>query len=117
MRRTTSMELLDSALLGQEEIRSNLDHLWRFNRYLGGVSGCLRQELRGQGFEADFFVLDRRIKHLQAGHPRSDGLHPVVANALTLPFNEGSFDLVTCNLLFHHFSGNQAVAFLRGLAR
>jgi SAM-dependent methyltransferase len=81
----------------------------------GRLAGRVRQELRGQGIEADFFVLDRRLKHLQAGRPRSDGLHPVVANALTLPFKEGSFDLVTCNLLFHHFSGNQAVAFLRGL--
>lgn len=140
------MELLDRGVLGQDEIRSNLDDLWLINRYLGGVSGCLhllarafrrtgrrpvrvlevgagdgrvagrlRDELRRQGIQADFFVLDRRLKHLQVGHPRPEDLHPVAANALTLPFKEGSFDLVTCNLLFHHFSGSEAVAFLSAL--
>ena len=147
MRRKTSAELLDSGLVAQDEVRSNLDDLWRVNRYFGGISGCLRllarvfgrtgrrrlrvlevgagdgrvagrvrQELRHQGIQADFFVLDRRLNHFQVGHRRPEGLNPVVANAFSLPFRERSFDLVTCNLLLHHFSGREAVTFLSALA-
>jgi len=146
MRRNPSIELLDSRLLSQDEIRSNLDDLWRINRYLGGVSGCLRllarafrrtgrrplrvlevgagdgrvagrvrQILRRRGIQADFFTLDYHLEHLQLGRLGPEGIHPVVANALLLPFKEGSFDLVTCNLLLHHFSGNEAVGFLGAL--
>src|SRR4029077_3161389 len=61
-------------------------------------------------------VVDRRLSHLQVGHGRTEGLHRVVADAFTLPFRERSFDLVTCNLVLHHFSGNGAVAFLNALA-
>ncbi len=141
------MELLDSGLLAQDEIRSNLDDLWRVNRYFGGISGCLRlfarvfgrtgrrpvrvlevgagdgrvagrvrQKLRHQGVQAEFFALDRRLNHLRVGHEGIEGLHRIVANAFTLPFKERSFDLVTCNLLLHHFSGHEAVTFLGALA-
>lgn len=146
MRRNPSLELLDSGLLSQDEIRSNLDDLWRINRYLGGVSGCLHllayalgrtgrrrlrvlevgagdgrvagrmcQILRQRGIEAEFFTVDRRLKHVQLGRPGLEGIHPIVANALMLPFKEGSFDLVTCNLLLHHFSGKEAVGLLAAL--
>ena len=141
------MELLDSGLVAQDEVRSNLDDLWRVNRYFGGISGCLRllarafgrtggrplrilevgagdgrvagrlrQELRHQGIQADYFVLDRRLKHLQVGHERTEGLHRVAANVFSLPFRGRSFDLVICNLLLHHFSGNEALTFLVALA-
>ncbi|HEV2426507.1 MAG TPA: methyltransferase domain-containing protein [Terriglobia bacterium] len=146
MRRNPSVELLDSGLLGQDEIRSNLEDLWRINRYLGGVSGCLhllahafgrtgsrplrvlevgagdgrvagrvREILRRRGVEADYFTLDRRMNHVKLGHPGPGGIHPVVGNALRLPFKEDSFDLVTCNLLLHQFSGNEAVGLLAAL--
>ena len=146
MRRTTSIELLDSGVLAKDEIRANLNDLWRVNRYLGGVSGTLRlldglcrrtgkprvrilevgagdgrlavrlrRELHRQGIESEFFVLDRRLTHLQMGRSVSEGLRPAVADALALPFVDWSFDFVTCNLLFHHFSGEIAVALLRNL--
>lgn len=82
----------------------------------GRLAGRLRSELRRRGVEAHFSVLDYRQSHLQVGRPVADGLHPVVANALALPFREGSFDLVICNLFFHHFSGEQALALLGSLA-
>jgi SAM-dependent methyltransferase len=82
----------------------------------GRLAALLRRDLDRQGIEAEFVVLDRRIDHLLAGRPGAAGLHPVVADALALPFAEGSFDLATCNLLFHHFSGGEALAMLRGLA-
>ena len=146
MRRTTSIELLDSGLLAFDEIRANLNDLWWVNRYLGGVSGSLhlldslcrrtskrrvrvlevgagdgrlavrlRRELHRQGIKSEFFVLDRRLAHLQMGRLVSEALRPAVADALALPFVDSSFDFVTCNLLLHHFSGTRAVALLRNL--
>lgn len=146
MHRVTSVELLDRGLLTADEIRANLNDLWRINRYLGGLSGnlrlveglCrrvgkrrvhilevgagdgrlarqLRRELRRRDIEADFLVLDRRLHHLQMGGAESEGIGPVVGDALALPFADGSFDLVACNFLLHHFSGERALTLLRNL--
>ncbi|HEY6291640.1 MAG TPA: methyltransferase domain-containing protein [Terriglobia bacterium] len=81
----------------------------------GRLAGSLRRELRHWGIEAEFFVLDCRLSHLEVGRPVTEGLHPVVANAVALPFRERSFDLVTCNLFLHHFSGERALALLGAL--
>jgi SAM-dependent methyltransferase len=40
--RVPSQEWLDDDLGTSEEIRQSFDDLWRINRWLGGVSGCLR---------------------------------------------------------------------------
>ena len=82
----------------------------------GRMAAQLRRDLSRRGIKAEFIVLDRRLTHLLAGEPVAEGLHPVVADALHLPFAEGTFDLAFCNLLFHHFSGVQALAILRNLA-
>ncbi len=42
MRRVPSREWLDDDLGSPEEIQQSFDDLWRINRRLGGVSGCLR---------------------------------------------------------------------------
>jgi SAM-dependent methyltransferase len=41
MRRIPSQEWLDDDLASPEEIRRSFDDLWRINRRLGGLSGCL----------------------------------------------------------------------------
>lgn len=41
MLRVPSQELLDEDLGTPEEIQQSFDDLWRINRWLGGVSGCL----------------------------------------------------------------------------
>jgi ubiquinone/menaquinone biosynthesis C-methylase UbiE len=41
MRRVTSQEWLDDDLGTRREIEQSFDDLWRINRWLGGVSGCL----------------------------------------------------------------------------
>ena len=144
MHRVPTLELLDNDLGSPAEVQLQLDDLWRINRWLGGVSsslhlllrflagrrsvrvlevgagdarlaGRLRLMLQRRGIEADFFVLDRRHSHLLSGQPARN-LHPVAAHALALPFRRESFDVVTCNLLFHHFSGDDALRFLRSLA-
>lgn len=82
----------------------------------GRLAGCLRAELRRRGLRAEFFVLDRRLSHLKHGRPLASGLPSAVADVLALPFPEGSFEVVMCNLFFHHFSGEAAEQLLRNLA-
>ena len=145
MRRVPSIEMLDSDRGSAADIQVQLDDLWRINRWLGGVSSSLhlllrflqqagkrsarvlevgagdarmaarlRSLLARNGIDTEFFVLDRRHSHLLFGRPESN-LHPLAADALALPFRDGSFDLVMCNLLLHHFSGENAIRFLRAL--
>lgn len=145
MRRITSPEWLDDDLGTPEEIRRSFDDLWRINRWLGGVSGCLRLidryiartgshhvrildvgagdarlaaqlqgELSKRSLSAEFVALDRRLGHLNIRN--HSGLSRVVGDALELPFRRESFDVVMCNLFFHHFSGERALEMLRQLA-
>lgn len=82
----------------------------------GRLAARLRQELRKQGVDADFFVLDCQLTHLLAGRPDTQEVDAVVADALALPFAQSTFDIVTCNLFLHHFSGTRALQLLRALA-
>ncbi|HXJ91662.1 MAG TPA: methyltransferase domain-containing protein [Terriglobia bacterium] len=82
----------------------------------GRLAARLRRELSKQGIDADFFVLDCQLSHLLMGRPDTQEVHPVVADALALPFAPSSFDIVTCNLFLHHFSGARALQLLKALA-
>lgn len=127
-------ELLDDDLGSPEEIARSLHELWWINRRLGGLSSwqkLLRQAALPAGLtvldigsgtgqvaawiggqlQARVVALDRR-----AGHLGRDGRR-VAADALRLPFLAASFDVVTCNLFFHHFHGEQARALLGEMAR
>lgn len=42
---------------------------------------------------------------------------PVVADAFELPFDDGSFDLVTASLFFHHLSDDDCVRILQSMYR
>src|SRR5579859_72991 len=77
----------------------------------------LRTELAQRNIRAEFFVLDRRQSHLASGRPLAAGLRPVVGDVFALPFPERSFDVVMCNLFFHHFSGEEAQRLLCSLAK
>jgi len=76
----------------------------------------LRTELSQRGIRAEFFVLDRRLTHLKSGRPAAASLLPVVADVFGLPFPERTFNVVMCNLFFHHFSGDKARELLRRMA-
>jgi ubiquinone/menaquinone biosynthesis C-methylase UbiE len=80
------------------------------------LAGRLRRELLRRGIRAEFVALDRRWTHLQNGHRASRTGLPIAADALALPFPAQCFDVVMCNLFLHHFSGERALKFLRGLA-
>ncbi len=145
MRRVCSTELLDEDVGTPREIAVSLDDLWRINRWLGGVSGCLRlllramaakqlrharildvgagdgrmaarlkSELAARNIHVDIQTLDRRVSRFR-GANSIDGVRPVAADALALPFRPGSFDFVMCNLFLHHFSGSAAEKLLRSL--
>jgi len=83
----------------------------------GRLVGWVQQELARRGFQARFCALDRRISHLGYRRPAPDPLERVAANALELPFQEGSFDVVMCNLFVHHFSGAALHGLLKEMMR
>jgi Methyltransferase domain len=82
----------------------------------GRMAVGLRRALDWRGIAAEFCALDLRLEHLQATGGPLKGLHRVAADALHLPFADGSFDLAMCNLFFHHFSGAGAVQLLGALS-
>ncbi|HLI30672.1 MAG TPA: methyltransferase domain-containing protein [Terriglobia bacterium] len=83
----------------------------------GRMAAWLQQALALRGFKPHFCVLDRRISHLNAWQPSHYPLQRVVANALELPFQQDAFEIVTCNLFVHHFSGVALHTLLRQMLR
>jgi len=80
------------------------------------LAARLQVELRKRGVQAEFTALDRYLTHLQNGHQSVALPQSVVADVWALPFAEGSFNVVMCNLFFHHFSGQLAKQLLSRLA-
>lgn len=111
-------------------VRSNLRLLERFFERAGKhpvrildagagdsrLAARLCSELKRRKLRAEFVVLDRCHSHLRNGAPHVRGLSAVVADVFNLPFREGSFQVVMCNLFFHHFSGASAEQLLCRLA-
>jgi hypothetical protein len=63
--------------------------------------------LAAQGLQIQVTALDRSAAHLASG-PAS---LRVVADALALPFADGSYDFVECSLFAHHLEPEQLKAF------
>lgn len=123
------MELLDSDAGTPAEVAASLADLWWINRWFGGIGTTVRMidevarrtgstalsllevaagagdvprtsrtRLSQRGVQVEVTLLDRSAAHVgNAGRS-------VVGDALTLPFREGSFDLVSCCLFTHHLS-------------
>jgi ubiquinone/menaquinone biosynthesis C-methylase UbiE len=88
----------------------------------GEVSEMVRQSLARRGITIDVTLLDRAQSHLLSGNrasgDRSGGnhrseIHGVVADALSLPFGDGAFDLVSCSLFAHHLQPQELAQFVR----
>lgn len=136
MQRVNTEEVLDSDLCPPLEVQTSLRDLCRMNRWFGGVSTtrCLIEraasvtgqkhfsvlevasgfgevprevgrQLTRKGITLDITDLDRVTSHLQRGH------RGLVADAMALPFRDGSFDLVSCSLFAHHLEPEQLAAF------
>lgn len=129
MQRVDAPEILDSEACTPRESQAVLAVLGRINRWFGGVSTTqqmveraaaatgakhfsmlevaaglgevpaqVRQNLVDRGITLDITLLDVAASHLPRGN------RGVVGDALTLPFGDGAFDLVSCNLFAHHLS-------------
>ena len=80
------------------------------------LAKSLRQALSRQQQNAEFVALDRRQSHLRNRRSDAEALPRVAADVFELPFAVNSFDVVLCNLFFHHFSGERAQLLLQRLA-
>jgi ubiquinone/menaquinone biosynthesis C-methylase UbiE len=138
MKRVPTVELLDSDAGTPAEVAASLCDLRSFNRWFGGVSTTqrmieqvasanaqpsltllevasgsgyvpqtVRDRLRGSRIALEITLLDRAPSHLR------DGASAVVADAVSIPFRDASFDLVSCSLFAHHLAPDQLMQFAR----
>src|SRR3974390_1237352 len=141
MKRCPSPELLDSDSGSPREIASSIRDLQMFNQWFGGVRTSLhlvrraaesmgKQSLSllevasGEGYvpqqirrrlspalDLNVTLADRSRIHLNRA------CRARVADALRLPFADGSFDLVSCNLFAHHLAPEEVGQFTREALR
>ena len=142
MQRISTPEILDSDTCPALEIEASLRDLCRINRWFGGiattrsliervvsatgrqnfsvlevgagfgeVSKLAGRQLKHQGITLDVTDLDRVRTHLLRGN------RAVVADAMALPFQDNSFDLVSCSLFAHHLEPAELAHFVREALR
>ena len=83
---------------------------------LGALPAIVRENLARRGIALDVTLLDIASSHLPRGHAAANGAgqnRGIVADALALPFGDGAFDLISCNLFAHHLDPLQLQQFLR----
>lgn len=136
MQRVNTAEILDSDACPPVEVETSLHDLCRINRWFGGVATTRKliervasatgkrtfsvlevaagfgevskiagKELEHQGIALEVTDLDRVRTHLLRGN------RAVVADALALPFQSCSFDLVSCSLFAHHLEPDELSRF------
>jgi hypothetical protein len=137
MKRVPTAELLDTDCGTPAEIAASIGDLRMINRWFGGistmtamiesvaaaakqsslsllevaagsgyVSEAVSQRLQQRGLKLQVTLLDRATSHFRNGN------QVVAGDALALPFQDGSFDLVSCNLFAHHLSPHELVQFV-----
>jgi SAM-dependent methyltransferase len=142
MKRISTPELLDTDDCPPQEVEISLRDMARINRWFGGVSTSVElikrvalatgmsqfsllevaaglgevpeiaaQKLSRTGITLNVTLLDRAATHLPAG------CRAVAADALALPFADGAFDLVSCNLFAHHLEPEPLVHFVKEALR
>ncbi len=141
--RADAVELLDSGALSLPEVELNLADLARLNRLPGGTATSVEgiRQLAGNGEKLrvldvgtgradmplafarhgwetvaldtnhDVLVVARRV----TAHQPS--IEVAEADARSLPFADGAFDVAHCSLLVHHLEPGDVVRLFRELAR
>jgi ubiquinone/menaquinone biosynthesis C-methylase UbiE len=137
----------DDATGTYADLHENLRDLARINEWFGGTRsvlgaidalpvmprtildvGCggadvpraVLEHLSNRGTRAHYVALDRSARVLSfaaAAASGNDAISTVQGDATALPFDAGSFDLVTCSLALHHLAPADAVQALREMAR
>jgi ubiquinone/menaquinone biosynthesis C-methylase UbiE len=79
----------------------------------GEVPKTVSEQLERKGIALDVLCLDRVRSHL----PDDSEQPVVVADALSLPFQDRSFDLVNCSLFAHHLEPAELASFAREALR
>lgn len=142
MQRVNTPEILDSPNCPPAEVEVSLRDLCRINRWFGGVATtrCLiervalvtdlkhfsvlevaagfgevpkavARKVASKGITLDVTHLDRVRSHLLPEN------RSVVADALSLPFPDSSFDLVSCSLFAHHLEPAELAKFAKEALR
>ena len=141
--RSDDVELLDSRRLSLPEVERNLLDLARLNRLPGGTGASVDGVRRVLAACSDASVLDvgtgsgdmpiafarngwtvtavdthanvlRIVRRSTAGEPR---IRVVEADARSMPFEDGTFDVAHSSLLMHHLDPLDAVIALREMRR
>ena len=76
----------------------------------------VRQRLGRRGIVVDVTLLDLAHSHLSDGSyelSNEANKNRIVGNALSLPFKDGAFDVVSCSLFAHHLKPEQLPVFVR----
>jgi ubiquinone/menaquinone biosynthesis C-methylase UbiE len=146
MKRVVTPELLDTDSGTPAEVAASLGDLRRINRWFGGIattedmvgrvardikssslsmlevaagSGYVprltQDRLRRRGLNLQVTLLDRVLSHLN--YSRQNGNSSVAGDALSLPFRDSSFDLLSCTLFAHHLAPLQIVRFVNEALR
>ena len=137
MKRVPTAELLDTDCGTPAEVAASIGDLRMINRWFGGISTTaamierlarvaqrsslsmlevaagsgyvpetVGHRLRLRGLQVQVTLLDRATSHLR------NGSQAVAGDALALPFQDGSFDLLSCNLFAHHLPPRELVQFV-----
>lgn len=145
MKRATARELMDEPVESAAELAGNLADIEFANRMFGGIAPVLREarrhrvrtlldvccgsadvplavarDARRRGVPIALTVVDRSPQMLALARRRAADVLDVAlveGDATALPFADGAFDMVTCNLALHHFEPDAARALLREVRR
>ncbi|HEY6763786.1 MAG TPA: methyltransferase domain-containing protein [Candidatus Sulfotelmatobacter sp.] len=138
MKRINTPELLDTDTCPPEEVEISLRDLGRINRWFGGVAtsvelvkrvaratgsqnisllevasgpgevpGIVQAKVARHGISLKVTLVDRASTHLRKSS------RAIAADALSLPFSDGAFDVVSCNLFAHHLEPDELIRFIK----
>jgi ubiquinone/menaquinone biosynthesis C-methylase UbiE len=79
----------------------------------GFIPRTLVEDSQSSGIHLDVTLLDRAASHL----PKNGAGPKIAGDALSLPFRDSAFDLVSSSLFVHHLSPDGAVEFAREALR
>lgn len=96
----------DGGAAGETSVSATALSLLEVAAGSGYVPQVTKQRLAHRGIHLDITLLDRAASHI------GNGGRSVVGDALTLPFGDDSFDLVSSALFAHHLGPEELIRFV-----